>query len=52
MFGRKVPKRYLYMDDNEKRLVLYSLVRLKNSLIRQGRYTDIVDEIILKLSAI
>ena len=42
-------KRYLYLNDTESSVILQSLIRLKNSLIRQGRYTDCVDELILKL---
>lgn len=46
----KTPKYYLYLTDDEYRLVLQSLVSLKNNLIREGRYTDAVDELIIKLS--
>ncbi len=42
-------KYYLYLNDTEKRIVLHSLIRLKNRLIREGSYTDIVDEVIVKL---
>ena len=44
-------KRYLYLIDEETRLVLKSLIRFKNKLLQQGRYTDCVDELILKVSA-
>lgn len=37
------------MDYEEKRLLLESLVELKNQLIRQGRYTDCIDELIFKV---
>lgn len=43
------PKRYLYLNESETSVVLHNLVRLKNSLIQQGRYTDCVDELILKV---
>ena len=43
------PKYHLYMDSDERRILLESLVELKNQLIRQGRYTDCVDEIIIRL---
>ncbi len=46
MFSKK---RYLYLNDDELSVLLHSLVRLKNSLIQQGRYTDCVDELILKV---
>ena len=40
---------HLYLDSHERKLLLHSLVELKNALIRQGRYTDCVDEIIFKV---
>ncbi len=46
----KKPKYYLYLDYEEARIVLESLLRLKNALIRQGRYTDCIDELILKVA--
>ena len=39
-------KTHLYLNSEEGRLPLYSLVELKNQLIRQGRYTAPVDELI------
>ena len=39
----------LYVDSCERTLILHSLVELKNALIRQGRYTDCVDELIFKV---
>ncbi|MEG0892706.1 MAG: hypothetical protein RR998_05120 [Oscillospiraceae bacterium] len=45
----KTQKRYLYLDRDEYSVVLHSLVQLKNKLIRQGRYTDCVDELIFKV---
>lgn len=41
---------HLYLDSRERNILLHSLVELKNQLIQQGRYTDCVDEIILKVS--
>ena len=46
----KNKKRYLYLDCEEARLVLQSLIRFKNKLQQQGRYTDCADELILKVS--
>lgn len=46
LFRKK--KRYLYMSDEEHRIVIQSLVKLKNNLIQQGRSTDCVDELIVK----
>lgn len=42
-------KRYLYLSEDELRMLVQSLVRLKNSLIQQDRYTDCVDELIVKV---
>jgi len=33
---------------DEKRIILMSLIELKNQLIREGRYTDAVDELLIK----
>ena len=46
MFSKK---RYLYLSNDELSILLHSLIRLKNSLIQEGRYTDCVDELILKV---
>ena len=40
---------HLYLDNQEKTILLHSLVELKNLLIQQGRYTDCVDELICKV---
>ena len=45
----KEQKYHLYLSDDEYRRVLQSLIRLKNSLISQGRYTDGVDDILCKV---
>ena len=41
---------HLYVDSHERTLILHSLVELKNALIRQGRYTDCIDELIFKVA--
>lgn len=46
----RTPKYYLYLTDEEYRLVLQFLVSIKNNLISKGSYTDAVDDIIIKLS--
>ncbi len=46
----RTPKYHLYLTDKEYSLVMQALVSLKNKLIREGRYTDAVDELIIKLS--
>ena len=40
-------KYHIYLDSHERKLLIHSLVELKNQLIQQGRYTDCVDELIL-----
>ena len=40
---------HLYLDSHERKLLIHSLVELKNQLIQQGRYTDCVDELIVKV---
>ena len=45
----KEQKYHLYLSDEEYRRVLQSLIRLKNSLIAQGRYTDAVDDVLCKV---
>ncbi|MGN0422876.1 MAG: hypothetical protein ACI4EY_09080 [Lachnospiraceae bacterium] len=42
-------KYHAYLDNQERTLLLQSLVELKNQLIQQGRYTDCVDELIFKV---
>ena len=46
----KKQKRYLYLNAEEISVVLQSLICLKNTLIREGRYTDCVDELIVKVT--
>ena len=42
----KEQKYHLYLSDDEYRRVMQSLIRLKNSLIAQGRHTDGVDDVL------
>lgn len=42
---------HLYLDDQERRILLHSLIELKNQLIQQGRYTDYVDDLIFKVTS-
>ena len=46
----KEKKRYLYLDDLEWRLLLLALNSLRSKLNTQGEYTDLVDEVILKMA--
>lgn len=41
--------RYLYLTGTEWRVILLALNRLRGKLIDKGRYTDAVDEIIMKM---
>ncbi len=41
-------RHYLYLDEIEYRVLIRSLVQMKNKLIQQGRFTDCVDDLILK----
>lgn len=46
MFGNIVK---LKMTHDEIRVLVFALNELRNSLIAEGRYTDAVDELLLKL---
>ena len=45
----KKQKYHLYLSKDEYSEVLQSLIRLKNSLLAQSRYTDAVDDILCKV---
>ena len=42
-------KRYITLDDSEWKIVINALNAFRNSLIQQGRYTEAVDEIMIKV---
>ena len=42
-------KHYLYLDEKEHSILIISLVQMKNRLIYEGRFTDGVDELIMKV---
>ena len=42
-------KRILVLSSSEYRLMLHGLIHFRNKLIQQGRYTDAVDELLIKL---
>ena len=44
------PKYHLYLTPNERRTVINSLIDLRNNLISQGIYTDLVDELLIRIS--
>lgn len=41
---------HIYLDDEEYGQVLQALIALKNNLIAQGRYTDAVDDVLIKFT--
>ena len=43
------PKRILVLSMSEYRRLLHGLIHFRNKLIQQGRYTDAVDELLIKL---
>ncbi len=43
-------KYHLSLTDTERRLVLQCLLDLRSALIAQGKYTDGVDEVIIKFT--
>lgn len=42
-------KYYIALDDFERRVVVNCLNEMRNRLLQQGRYTDAVDEVLLKI---
>ena len=42
-------KYYLVLNAQEHRLMIESLNQLRNKLIADGKYTDAVDEVLLKI---
>lgn len=42
-------KYHLYLTADEQSKVIQSLIDLKNNLIAQGKYTDAVDDVLLKV---
>ncbi len=43
-------KYHIYLKAEERRVVINSLIDLRNDLISQGKYTDIIDELLIKLT--
>ena len=39
----------LILTEDQKRILALSLIELRNELIREGRYTDAVDELLVKV---
>lgn len=43
-------KYHTYLTAEERRVVINSLIDLRNNLISQGMYTDLVDELLIRIS--
>lgn len=43
-------KCYIKPTEQERSQIIHSLIDKKNALMAQGRYTDAVDEVILRLT--
>jgi len=41
---------HIYLDEQERWQIIQSLIALKNNLIAQGRYTDAVDDVLIKFT--
>ena len=46
----KETKYHVYINSEERRLLISSLNDLRNKLIDEGRYTDLVDEVLIKVA--
>ena len=44
-------KHYLYLNESEHSILIKSLVQMKNKLTQQGRFTDCVDDLLMKVIA-
>ena len=42
-------KYYLALSNQEHRLIIESMNQLRNKLIADGKYTDAIDEVLLKI---
>ena len=43
-------KFHVYLNSEERRLLINNLNDLRNELIAEGRYTDLVDEVLIKVA--
>ena len=44
------PKYHLYLTQDERRMIIGSLIELRNRLISDGRNTDAIDELLVKFT--
>ncbi len=42
-------KHYIAIDENERRIILNALNSLRNKLLAEGKYTDAVDDVLIKV---
>lgn len=45
----KQPNRVLVLGISEYRLMIHGLIQFRNKLVKQGRYSDAIDELLIKL---
>lgn len=43
-------KYYIVLDNFERRMLLNNLNEFRNKLIAEGKYTDLLDEVIIKVT--
>ena len=41
---------HIYLTEQERTQAIGALIELKNNLIEQGRYTDAVDDVLIKIT--
>ena len=46
----RTPKFHVYLTTEEKRLLLNALIDERNFLIATGKYTDALDDLIIKIT--
>ena len=44
------PKYHIYLTPDERRTIINSLIDLRNDLISRGRFTGVIDELLIKLT--
>ena len=44
------PKYHIYLTPDERRTVINSLIDLRNDFISRDKYTDIIDELLIKFT--
>lgn len=46
----RAKRRYLYLTETEWRVILLALNQMRSKLITLGRYTDAVDELVMRMA--